>query len=141
MNKYRGWKKDARELCRAIASTTPDGPVTGAGGEFLASLLAEHPDAAEKIGPGIAYICVGPVPGHRTRGFTVHRTDGTSTDFAWTECITLVPGRDGLIGRPMTPDFEKIWVSYHQREAQLRILSKTAHKEVTQQQQRGRHSR
>lgn len=85
----RGWKAIARDWCRQIARETPDGPVTGPDGQFLAALLTRHPDAIQKIGPGIAYISVAAVPGHpNTRGFTVHRTDGTSTDFSWVECIT-----------------------------------------------------
>jgi hypothetical protein len=88
LSQARGWKKAARELCRDIAANVPDGPVAGQLGEFLAALLRRHPDADEKIGPGIAHICVGSVPGYRSRGFTVHRTDGTSTDFSWRACIT-----------------------------------------------------
>jgi hypothetical protein len=88
LSQSRGWKKAARELCQSIVADVPDGPVTGQLGEFLAALLRRHPDADEKIGPGIAHICVGTVPGYRSRGFTVHRTDGTSTDFSWRACIT-----------------------------------------------------
>jgi hypothetical protein len=84
----RGWKTKARDRCRAIVRDTPDGPVTGTEGAFLAALLTLHPDADEKIGSGIAFIAVGPVPRFRSRGFTVHRTDGTSTDFSWLECIS-----------------------------------------------------
>lgn len=85
----RGWKTRARDRCRQIARDTPDGPVTGLDGDFLAWLLTRHPDAIQKVGSGIAWVSVGPVPGYPgTRGFTVHRLDGTSTDFSWRECLT-----------------------------------------------------
>lgn len=206
----RGSKKRARELCQTIARECPDGPVTGEYGIFLAWLLARHPDAAQKTGPGIACITVGTVPGHpNTRGFTVHRTDGSSTDFSWPECITETPHRtrvltamreavagqviafkqaesdagrlhcavtgaeltwddaevdhmppgfgaiadafataaggydkislvhsaDGMIGRPMKPAFETVWVWYHHQQARLRILSRAAHRKLTREQQ------
>lgn len=84
----RGWKTVARDRVRQIVRDTPDGPVTGADGEFLAWLLGRHPCTEEKTGCGIAFIAVGPVPGYRSRGLFVHRADGTSTDFSWRECIT-----------------------------------------------------
>jgi hypothetical protein len=93
----RGWKTAARARVRSIVATTPDGPVTGDDGAFLASLLTRHPDAAAKIGPGIAWISLGPVPGKPSRGFTVHRTDRTSTDFSWRKCITLPPHKNQVL--------------------------------------------
>jgi hypothetical protein len=90
----RGWKTKARERVRAIVAGTPDGPVTGPDGDWLAALLALHPEAAGKIGSGVSWIGLGPVPGYRSRGFTVHRTDGSSTDFSWRECITPYSHQD-----------------------------------------------
>jgi hypothetical protein len=84
----RGWKKTATECCQRIARDTPDNqPVTEQNAEFLGLLLTLHPCAEEKIGPGVAYFTAGPIGSYRTRGFTVHRTDGSSTDFSWRECI------------------------------------------------------
>ncbi len=204
----RGWKTKARNRCRSIVANTPDGPVTGADGDWLAALLTLHPDAGEKIGKGIAFIALGPVPGRKSRGFTVHRTDGTSTDFSWLECITptshrtrvltamreavepqriafkqaeekagrlrcgvcgtdltwpdteidhlppvfqtladtyaetaggydkikLVPSADGMIGQPLVPGDEQVWILYHQHTARLRVLCRPCHHEVTRQQ-------
>jgi hypothetical protein len=84
----RGWKTAARDRVRRIIAVTPDGPVTGDDGAFLTGLLGRHPCAAEKIGPGVAWISIGPVPGYASRGLFVHRADGTCTDFSWRECIT-----------------------------------------------------
>ena len=84
----RGWKTAARDRVRRIIAAAPDGPVTGDDGAFLAGLLARHPCAAEKTGPGLAFISVGPVPGYPSRGLFAHRADGTWTDFSWRECIT-----------------------------------------------------
>jgi hypothetical protein len=81
-----------------IARDFPDGAVTGPAGDFLAALLHRHPDAAQKIGPGIRFISVGAMPGQlNTRGFTVHRTDGSSTDFSWRECITETSHRTRVL--------------------------------------------
>lgn len=80
-----------------IVRTTPDGPVTGPDGDWLAALLTLHPDAAEKTGSGVAFIAVGPVPGKKSRGFTVHRTDGSVTDFSWLECISPTSHRTRVL--------------------------------------------
>lgn len=87
----RGEKKVAESLVRVIVASTPDGVVSGDFGRFMAALLLRHPCASEKAGPGISFITLGKVPGHKSRGFTVHRTDGTSTDFSWRECIYPTP--------------------------------------------------
>lgn len=205
----RGWKTRARAWCQRIAREAPDGPVTGPDGEFLAALLRRHPDADEKTGPGISFIAVGTVPGYRSRGFTVHRTDGTVTDFSWRDCITapshasqvkkamrqavtgqilaykqaeadagrlrsaitgdelawddaevdhfspafialadryaeaaggydaipLSPSRDGQAGQKLDPGHEVVWVTYHERTARLRILSRAEHAKISREQQ------
>lgn len=61
---------------------------------FLHSLLSMHPEAEQKIGCGVVSFSVedNPIyPGQRSRGFRLHRTDGTSTDFSFWECIRPTP--------------------------------------------------
>lgn len=64
----------------------PGAPVTdSADEEFLLDLLAVHPDAREKIGPGVDHFDVrrnGP-----TIGFGIVRTDGSDTDFSFYSCL------------------------------------------------------
>lgn len=84
----RGWKKQATARCQAIAASTPYGqPITGADAEWLTWLITRHPCAHEKIGPGIAWFTTFRGP-FNTRGFYLHRVDGTATDFSWRACIT-----------------------------------------------------
>lgn len=55
---------------------------------FLHSLLALHPDASDKIGSGISHFTVETDPEFgKTRHFTIHRTDGSSTDFSFNACL------------------------------------------------------
>lgn len=61
---------------------------------FLNSLLFMHPEAEQKVGCGVVSFSVedNPIyPGPRSRGFRLHRTDGTSTDFSFWECIRPTP--------------------------------------------------
>lgn len=53
-------------------------------------LLALHPDAERKIGPGVNYFVIAKnqLAG---RGFRVMRSDGTEETFSYTKCITGVP--------------------------------------------------
>ncbi|HUK69049.1 MAG TPA: DCL family protein [Streptosporangiaceae bacterium] len=84
----RGWKTQAKVRCRAIVAATPDGHVvTGDDALFVAWLLDRHPCAGEKTGPGVAGFTTQTTE-MGTRGFVVHRTDGTSTDFSYYACIT-----------------------------------------------------
>lgn len=86
----RGWKTRARQLCREIIARTPDGtPVHADDAEFVRAILALHPDAAGKIGCGVAGFTTATDKRYRTgRHFVLLRVDGTSTDFSWTEAIT-----------------------------------------------------
>lgn len=53
----------------------------------LSDLLSYHPEAEEKIGPGINYFKV--VQNHRKGqyNFQVVRTDGLEIDFSWKKCV------------------------------------------------------
>lgn len=55
---------------------------------FLCQLVKRHPEAAEKIGPGIKHFKVISNYVHRTPCFCLVRTDGTFTDFSYMKCIT-----------------------------------------------------
>lgn len=65
---------------------------------FLVELLNLHPEAIEKIGPGISHFTVAPHPVfRRSRHFLVHRVDGSFTDFSFHSCIDGEnPRRDRL---------------------------------------------
>ena len=55
---------------------------------FLRALISMHPRAEEKVGEGIDHFTVeNSVRGGRC--FCVTRTDGTTTDFAFHECLRV----------------------------------------------------
>lgn len=79
-------KAKAEEHCRAIrAKYQPppaNTPVTDPDDiAFLHDLLALHPDAADKIGPGVERFEVRHYD-YGTRGFCAVRTDGSPIDFS-----------------------------------------------------------
>ena len=53
---------------------------------FLCALVARHPHAAEKAGPGIRYFTVERAV-YGTRCFYLTRLDGTKTDFSYIKCV------------------------------------------------------
>lgn len=52
----------------------------------LSALLATHPEAAEKVGTGIASFSVR-MTSHGTKCFCLRRIDGTETDFSYIACF------------------------------------------------------
>ena len=57
----------------------------------LRDLIELHPDAAEKIGVGVAYFFVQPNPPYNTRGFQICRSDGTQESFSYQACLNGRP--------------------------------------------------
>lgn len=62
--------------------------------EVLTEILAIHPHAAEKIGPGVDYFAIEQMagtPGQAVSadsiGFVIHRVDGVRVDFSYVEAI------------------------------------------------------
>lgn len=79
-------KKVATEyICDIIANAPIDEPLDDSDG-VLTDLFERHPNYTLKVGPGIAYFFVAPVPGSQC--LHVMRTDGTSTDFSYRKCLT-----------------------------------------------------
>ena len=96
----RGWKKEAKAMCHEIVERTADGQLlSDEDAEFLHWLLDRHPRAAEKIGVGVAGFTVEAI-GMATRGFMLHRFDGSSTDFSYYKFITS-PSEVGLARKAM----------------------------------------
>lgn len=56
--------------------------------DVLMGVVAAHPQAAEKIGAGIAGFYVAQAPEYSTRCFYLKRVDGSHTDFSWNEAVT-----------------------------------------------------
>jgi hypothetical protein len=82
-------KGEAKQFFRGIRDRYPDGARLGPEDDaLLRELLACHPEAADKAGAGVAHFTVV-TDAHfgRTRHFTVHRVDGSSTDFSYHSCI------------------------------------------------------
>jgi hypothetical protein len=96
----RGWKKEAKARCHEIVERTANGQmVSDEDAAFLHWLLDRHPCAADKIGVGVAGFTVEAI-GMATRGFMLHRFDGSSTDFSYYKCITS-PSEVGLARKAM----------------------------------------
>jgi hypothetical protein len=56
--------------------------------DILLGVLAAHPQAAQKVGAGIAGFFAARSPDYPTRCFYLRRVDGSETDFSWNEAIT-----------------------------------------------------
>nr|MCU0649682.1 DCL family protein [Gemmatimonadaceae bacterium] len=84
-----GTQKSAMDEARRVRDRYADGQmVTGDDVDFLMDLLYLHSEAADKIGSGVAGFSVDRDHVYRTtRCFFVHRTDGSSTDFSFENCI------------------------------------------------------
>ena len=63
-------------------------PLTGADLDCVSDLLLYHPTCNEKIGVGVASICVQTESNWNTRHFQIVRIDGSTTDFSFKKCIT-----------------------------------------------------
>jgi hypothetical protein len=82
-------KGEAKKFFGDIRHGYPDGTRLGPEDEgLLRALLCCHPEAADKIGAGIAHFSVETDTHYgQTRHFTLHRLDGSSTDFSFIACI------------------------------------------------------
>lgn len=63
---------------------------------FLRDLIRRHPEAESKIGVGIDHFTVEPNE-YGARTFWLHRTDGTSTDFSFLQCIAPTTHKGDVI--------------------------------------------
>lgn len=73
---------------KSLRDKYPDGAtIPGEDHAFLLALVQRHPCAAEKIGRGVHRFTVETDKKYKTRGFWLHRTDGSKTDFSYRECI------------------------------------------------------
>jgi hypothetical protein len=79
-------KAAVADRCKELLRTNEPGePLDGAAHAFLLGLLALHPDAARKVGPGVARFYT--VQNRFSRCFYVRRTDSTEEDFSYTKCL------------------------------------------------------
>ena len=77
-----------KDRCRRLLhGTAPGDKVGDDGAAFLLDLLQRHPDAAAKIGAGIAYFTVRMNAPYGTPGFWLHRVDGTAEAFSYLKCL------------------------------------------------------
>lgn len=80
-------KKEAGDFVRSILYRYPIGQcVADDDAEFLADLLALHPEAPLKIGCGVRFFSVE--QNECSRGFWLTRTDGSRTDWSFLSCLT-----------------------------------------------------
>lgn len=83
-------KDDVRSRVRGILYSYPVAArITGDDSDLLLALLQGHPEAARKIGCGIAGFEVRPNPRFpNERGFYLIRMDGSEDDFSYQKCLS-----------------------------------------------------
>lgn len=92
-------KKAAAERVQQILR----GPTRDLSGEehaIVGDLLMRHPEAALKVGPGVARLFVAPAPEDAPGGwncFYVERLDGSITDFSYQRCLTPPTHRQDVL--------------------------------------------
>ena len=81
-------KKDAKAYFTEMLGRYQDEQrVNKSDSSHLFELLQRHPEAEEKIGPGIKYFYRDRSPDHPTPCFHVERLDGSKTDFSFGACV------------------------------------------------------
>lgn len=81
-------KGEALEYLKNMLNTySPEERVNEEDACFLALALENHPEAKEKIGPGIKGFFVRRAD-YSTQCFWVERTDGTEVKFSYKSCVT-----------------------------------------------------
>lgn len=80
-------QKAAKERIQAILYDYPTrSPLVDDALELVTAIVAAHPSAADKIGPGVASIDVR-ATNHGNRGFWITRTDGSVIDFSYLKAL------------------------------------------------------
>jgi len=90
-------KKDAIEFIRSILHSAEIGQPLVDEDETLRELVACHPRAAEKKGKGIRHFTVENAGGYTSRHFTLHRIDGSHTDFSYRRCLMAPSHRNDVL--------------------------------------------
>jgi hypothetical protein len=84
-----GTKKAVEAHVRGILHRMPLGvPLADADLLCVFDLLLHHPACDEKIGVGVASICVQTEKNWNTRHFQITRIDNSTTDFSFKKCVT-----------------------------------------------------
>lgn len=93
-------KKSAEEYIQGIVNRCNAGArVPSANEGFVLELLARHPEYDQKRGVGIAHLTVDMDNVWRTtKHFTIHRVDGSHTDFSWKTCLNGKNVRSEALG-------------------------------------------
>lgn len=88
---FRTKKAAQEEIRRRLALYADTEPFRGEDEQFFLDLLEHHPQATIKIGCGVKGFSVARNPAYPTRCLYLIRTDGSSTDWNWTECLRPTP--------------------------------------------------
>jgi hypothetical protein len=80
-------KGDLRKFVHALVDRYQIGDFLNAEDtKFCLTLFESHTDYPKKLAPGVARIQLL-VQEKGTRGFQLHKTDGTSDNISWTDCV------------------------------------------------------
>ncbi|HUX65419.1 DUF3223 domain-containing protein [Sulfuricella sp.] len=80
-------KGDLTEFIRALVDRYQIGDFLNAEDtKFCLTLFESHTDYPKKLAPGVARIQLL-IQEEGSRGFQIHKTDGTSDNISWTDCV------------------------------------------------------
>ncbi len=80
-------KGDLIEFVRALVGRYRVGDFLNAEDmQFCLTLFESHTDYPEKLAPGVDRIQLL-IQEEGSRGFQIHKTDGTSDNISWTDCV------------------------------------------------------
>jgi hypothetical protein len=85
--------KDAQDAVKEVLYSVPVGTeLAGSQFDFIMDVVACHPEAEGKIGPGIAAITIRVSP-YNQRGFWITRVDGSEIDISYLKCVNGAPSQ------------------------------------------------
>lgn len=80
-------KGDLRDHMRAMVSKYDIGEyISSEDMKFCLELFKSHSDYPQKLAPGVSKIQLL-IQKEGSKGFQIHKNDGTSDDISWTDCV------------------------------------------------------
>jgi len=110
-------KAATAEIRRILNGSTPGVPLAGDDAALVSLLLTagKHPEAAAKIGSGIAELIVGETS-IGTRCFWIRRVDGTTVDFSYRACLDGAPSARAEVSAALRAEVSD-QIAAHREEA------------------------
>ncbi|MFD9538349.1 DUF3223 domain-containing protein [Streptomyces sp. NPDC060010] len=118
-------KKDRQEAVQAILSRYSLGQVVDQEDDdlLLRDLLDMHPDAANKVGPGVDRFRIIPTPRGHHRGPEAVLVDGTKVAFSYQKCLDAPTHRQRVLDAMRTEIQPQVNTYYESRKASHALVS------------------